>query len=321
MIVVTGAAGFIGSCLVGKLNREGLNNIVVVDEFDTPAKQNNLKGKLFTVKMPRQFFINWFENNHHQVDFVYHLGARTDTTETDTRVFEELNVQYSKDIWRICSGHDIPLVYASSAATYGDGRQGYEDDHDVVGSLKPLNAYGRSKQEFDEWALAQDSQPSFWAGLKFFNVYGPDEYHKGRMASVVYHAYHQIKETGKVKLFRSHRGDYEDGKQLRDFIYVKDVLDICHFLHDNRINPGLYNIGTGTARTFVDLVSTVFAALDKEENVEFIDIPEDIRDKYQYFTEAKMDKLRKAGYSESFYSLEEGVGDYVRNYLVKESYY
>ncbi|NNF02459.1 MAG: NAD-dependent epimerase/dehydratase family protein, partial [Bacteroidia bacterium] len=214
-----------------------------------------------------------------------------------------------------------PLVYASSAATYGDGELGYDDDHKVLDKLKPLNPYGDSKNEFDKWAIAQEKQPYFWAGLKFFNVYGPNEYHKSRMASVIFHAYNQISETGKMKLFRSHRDDYKDGMQIRDFVYVKDVCDVCYFLLHHRKDSGLYNLGTGKARSFLDLVDSTFTAMGKKSKIEFIDIPEDIRDKYQYFTEANMAKLKGIGYDKEFTSLEAGVEDYVKNYLVGTKYY
>jgi ADP-L-glycero-D-manno-heptose 6-epimerase len=212
------------------------------------------------------------------------------------------------------------LLYASSAATYGMGEFGYEDRHDIVAKLKPLNPYGKSKNEFDKWVLSQHETPPFWAGLKFFNVYGPNEYHKGRMASVIFHAFNQIQEHGFVKLFRSHHPDYKDGEQLRDFIYVKDVINVMLFMMKQHPESGLYNLGTGKARTFIDLAKATFAGMDKKPDIRFIDTPEDIRNKYQYFTEARMEKLRNQGYENRFYSLEEGVGDYVRNYLAEKKY-
>jgi ADP-L-glycero-D-manno-heptose 6-epimerase len=215
----------------------------------------------------------------------------------------------------------LPLVYASSAATYGLGEFGYKDNHEVVEKLKPLNPYGDSKNDFDKWALKQEKKPYFWAGLKFFNVYGPNEFHKGRMASVIFHAYNQIMEKGKVKLFRSHNPEYKDGEQLRDFVYVKDVVEVCHFLLHHRKDPGIYNLGSGKARTFLDLVKNTFKGVIKEPDIEFIDTPIDIRDKYQYFTEANMNKLKSIGYSIPFHSLEEGVKDYVQNYLNSKRYY
>jgi ADP-L-glycero-D-manno-heptose 6-epimerase len=230
-------------------------------------------------------------------------------------------MDYSKKSWKRCAQQQIPLIYASSAATYGAGELGYDDNHDIVEKLQPLNAYGRSKNDFDKWVLKQTVQPPFWAGLKFFNVYGPNEYHKGRMASVIFHAFHQIKESGKVRLFRSHRPDFKDGEQLRDFVYVKDLTEVIWFLMNEKVSSGLYNLGTGKARTFIDLVKATFAALDKKPVIEFVDTPEDIREKYQYFTEANMSKLRNAGYFNTFTSLEDGVNDYVRNYLSQAKYY
>ena len=321
MIVVTGAAGFIGSVLVGKLNKEGYDKLVVVDDFSKVEKSNNLSGKTFQNAVERDDFFEWFDKNHKEVDFVLHIGARTDTAEFNSDVFDILNVNYSKQIWARCTQHTIPLIYASSAATYGMGEFGYDDNHDIVEKLKPLNPYGESKNEFDKWVLSQETSPPFWAGLKFFNVYGPNEFHKGRMASVIFHAYNQLKETGKVKLFRSHNPDFKDGEQLRDFIYVKDLVDVITFLMKTKPESGLYNLGTGQARTFVDLAKSTFAALEIDPVIDFIDTPVDIRDKYQYFTEANMAKLIEAGYTTPFTSLEDGVGDYVKNYLAEEKYY
>ena len=321
MIVVTGAAGFIGSCLVSKLNKEGFNNIVVVDDFSKTEKANNLEGKTIQAKVGRKDFIAWLKDFAKEVDFIYHIGARTDTTEFDKAIFDELNVNYSKAIWEICVEHQIPLVYASSAATYGLGEFGYKDDHSIIPSLKPLNPYGDSKNDFDIWVLEQTKFPPFWAGLKFFNVYGPNEYHKGRMASVIFHTFNQIQTNGGMKLFRSHNPNYTDGGQLRDFVYVKDVVSVCLFLMNDKPTSGIYNLGSGKARTFLDLAKNTFKNVDKPENIDFIDTPIDIRDKYQYFTEADMSKLIGEGYKIPFHSLEEGVADYVTNYLSKEAYY
>ncbi|RLD88364.1 MAG: ADP-glyceromanno-heptose 6-epimerase [Bacteroidetes bacterium] len=321
MIVITGAAGFIGSVLTGKMNLKGRDDLILVDDFSSENKEKNLTGKKNELSVHRDDFFQWFDKNYHLVEFVLHIGARTDTTEFDKNVFDILNLNYSKQIWNRCAEHKIPLIYASSAATYGMGEFGYKDNHDLVGKLKPLNPYGESKNDFDKWVLEQTEEPPFWAGLKFFNVYGPNEFHKGRMASVIFHAYNQIKETGKVRLFRSHNPDFKDGGQLRDFVYVKDVVDVINYFIDSRPESGLYNLGTGKARTFIDLANATFAALDMEPQIEFIDTPEDIRDKYQYFTEADMSKLYASGYNEPFYSLENGIGDYVKNYLVKENYY
>lgn len=321
MIVVTGAAGFIGSCLVSRLNKDGKTDLILVDDFSRDEKAPNLEGKKFSEKIDRDRFVEWFQENFRKIEIVYHIGARTDTTEFNKAIFDKLNVEYSKALWNICTGHQIPLVYASSAATYGLGEHGYSDNHDVVTKLKPLNPYGDSKNDFDKWVLAQKTCPPNWYGLKFFNVYGPNEYHKGRMASVIFHAFNQISASGGMKLFRSHNPDYTDGGQLRDFVYVKDVVDVILFLGKNKPQNGLYNLGTGEARTFLDLANNTFASLNKASNVSFIDTPADIRDKYQYFTEADMSKLRKAGYSAPFHSLEEGVADYVKNYLSGHLFY
>lgn len=321
MIVVTGAAGFISSCLVSKLNKEGYSNIVIVDDFSRPDHNKNFEGKSFSHKIDREEFIDWFQQNSSKVEFVFHLGARTDTTEFDKNIFDKLNYNYSIDIWNICSGNNIPLVYASSAATYGGGENGYDDNHEIISKLKPLNPYGESKNNFDIWALKQANTPPFWAGLKFFNVYGPNEFHKSRMASVVFHTFNQINKNGEMKLFRSHNPKYKDGEQLRDFVYVKDVVSVCLFLMNKKPDSGLYNLGTGKARTFLDLAKNTFKALGKEPNISFVDTPEDIRDKYQYFTEANMVKLISQGYNKPFSSLEEGVNDYVKNHLVNYKYY
>ncbi|MBL0343524.1 MAG: ADP-glyceromanno-heptose 6-epimerase [Bacteroidetes bacterium] len=321
MIIVTGAAGFIGSCLVGKLNAEGYKDIVIVDDFTNEKKNKNLDGKEYTLKIHRDEFLSWLNSNHKLVQFIFHIGARTDTTEFNVEIFNKLNLDYTKAVWNSCVEFGLPLVYASSAATYGGGEFGYDDNHDIIPKLKPLNPYGESKNDFDKWMLLQDHKPFFWAGLKFFNVYGPNEYHKARMASVIFHSFNQISSTGKVKLFRSHRPDFEDGKQLRDFIYVKDVIEVCCFLMHHRKNCGIYNLGTGHAQSFLDLANATFHALARRVNIEFTDIPSDIREKYQYFTEANMSKLKGIGYTNSFHTLEEGITDYVTNYLAPGRYY
>ena len=323
-IVVTGAAGFIGSCLTGFLNENGYRYLILVDEFNRIDKINNLKEKKFEHKVERDDFFQWLEINKPDIEFVFHLGARTDTTEFDYAVHERLNLEYSQRIWDFCMIKQVPLVYASSAATYGSGELGYNDDHQLPFRLEPLNAYGVSKNEFDKWAIQQRSHPPFWAGLKFFNVYGPNEYHKGRMASVIWHAYNQIRQNGTVKLFKSHRPDFGDGQQLRDFIYVKDILKVCFwFMQKYKEVPesGLFNLGTGKARTFEDLVKATFNGTGNPVKIHYIDMPEDIRNKYQYFTEAVMVKLQSAGYTEAFYSLEAGVEDYVKKYLLSNNYY
>ncbi len=317
MIIVTGAAGFIGSRLIGRLNQDNFNAIIAVDKFDNPVKNRNLEGLRIQERVERDAFFPWLDKNYELVEFIFHIGARTDTTEFNKSIFDQLNVSYSKEIWNRCVKYQIPLVYASSAATYGLGELGFKDDESKIKSLRPLNPYGWSKLEFDIWALEQKKKPMFWAGLKFFNVYGPNEYHKGRMASVIWHAFNQISDTGQMKLFKSHHPDYKDGGQLRDFIYVDDLVDVCVFLMHQRTPSGIYNLGTGKARTFLDLAKSVFKAMKKTEKISFIDTPVDIRDKYQYFTEADMDKLRSIGYTKPFTTLEEGAQQYVTQYLLK----
>ncbi len=321
MMVVTGAAGFIGSCLISKLNAHNFNYIIAVDDFSNEEKNKNLEGKKIQEKVHRDVFFEWLDKNYKKVEFIYHIGARTDTTEFDKAIFDRLNLNYTKEMWKACCKYQIPLVYASSAATYGLGEYGYEDNNEVIPKLKPLNPYGDSKNDFDLWAIQQKEKPFFWAGLKFFNVYGPNEYHKSRMASVIFHSFNQIMKTGKMKLFRSHNPDYKDGEQLRDFVYVKDVVEVIYFLTHHRKNSGIYNLGSGKARTFLDLTKNTFKALEKTEDIDFVDTPIDIRDKYQYFTEANMSKLKSIGYDKPFSTLEEGVEDYVKNYLSKGIYY
>ncbi|MBX2897826.1 MAG: ADP-glyceromanno-heptose 6-epimerase [Cyclobacteriaceae bacterium] len=312
MIVVTGAAGFIGSYLIQRLNQDNYNAIVAVDKFNNEAKNKNLIGTKVKDRIDRDLFLNWLDANYETVEFIFHIGARTDTAEFNLDLLHALNTGYTKEIWKRCCKYQLPLVYASSAATYGLGELGYNDDESKIPLLKPLNPYGVSKQEFDVWALQQPEKPFFWAGLKFFNVYGPNEYHKGRMASVIWHAYNQISQTGKMKLFKSHHSDYSDGEQKRDFVYVKDVADVCLFFMHHRKNSGIYNLGSGQARTFNDLATAVFKTLNKPVNIDYIDTPVDIRDKYQYFTEAKMEKLRAVGFDKEFTKLEQGVADYVK---------
>jgi ADP-L-glycero-D-manno-heptose 6-epimerase len=352
-IIVTGAAGFIGSQMARHLNTLGYKELILVDDFGREDKRANWESIAFAHVVERYNLAFWLKEHQPGVAAVIHLGARTDTTEFNYAIHDELNVEYSKMLWQYCTEKQVPLIYASSAATYGAGELSYEDNHELPFLLKPLNPYGVSKNEFDKWAIEQaeglreDIQdedgwvrtdgshtpdpagaPPFWAGLKFFNVYGPNEYHKGRMASVIWHAFNQIKKDGKVKLFKSHRPDFEDGQQLRDFIYVKDVVKVIAWMLTSAtsndgtqasVASGLYNVGTGKARSFYDLAAATFRALDLEPKIEFIDMPEDIRDKYQYFTEANMAKLQKAGYPYPFTSLEEGVADYVKNYLTRLS--
>ncbi|TZF85562.1 ADP-glyceromanno-heptose 6-epimerase (plasmid) [Pedobacter sp. BS3] len=321
MIVITGAAGFIGSCLVQKLNDEGYYDLVLADDFSSEEQNKNFAGKRFSQQVNRDELPQWIRENQLHIQFIFHLGARTDTTEFDYAILNRLNLEYSKTIWNLCVEFGLPLVYASSAATYGLGELGYEDREDIIPQLKPLNPYGESKNDFDIWALQQERKPYFWAGIKFFNVYGPNEYHKGRMASVIFHTYNQIMKNGEMKLFQSHRADVKDGEQKRDFVYVKDVVEVLYFFMHHRKDSGIYNLGSGKARTFLDLAINTFKALGKEPEITFVPTPEDIRDKYQYFTEATMDKLASIGYHKPFHSLEEGIDDYVKNYLAPQRYY
>lgn len=315
MIIVTGALGFIGSAFVSHLNQMGYTDIIVVDDFYQWKKEKNLQGKRIHDWVHRDLFLPYFEKIAPQVDVIFHLGARTDTISEDVAVFNVLNLEYSKSIWKICTAHDIPMVYASSAATYGDGSQGFDDDHSKVSQLKPLNAYAASKQQFDAWVLQQTATPKHWYGLKFFNVFGPNEYHKSRMASVVFHAFHQIRESGSLNLFKSHKPGFEDGGQLRDFIYVKDVVRMVWDIYHQHPSSGLYNVGTGTARTFASLGESTFAALGLASNIQYIDMPADLRDKYQYFTEANMKKWIAAGLPLPATPLENAIDDYVKNFL------
>ena len=337
MIILTGAAGFIGSCLISKLNNKGIKDIVLADDFTHAAKQKNYAHKVYRELVDRRDLFSWLQKHRKEVGFFLHIGARTDTTEFNSAVFDELNLNYSKSVWNFCTENRIPLVYASSAATYGDGKLGYDDmDPLLPFRLHPLNPYGVSKNEFDKWVLQQTQEPPAWYGLKFFNVFGPNEYHKGRMASVVFHAYNQITDGGwrmsdhppsairrpsSVRLFRSHNPAYHDGEQLRDFIYVKDVADVIWFLMNHKKDSGIYNLGSGKARTFLDLVNAVFSSLNLPSHIEFIDTPEDIRDKYQYFTRANMQKLLSIGYDRSFHSLETGIEEYVQGYLLPRGYF
>ncbi len=323
MIVVTGALGFIGSCVVADLARQGLaDQIIAVDDWSQSRKLINIKKEHYHASVDRTDLDQWLTDNRQQVSLILHIGARTDTTEPDRELFNRLNLDYSKMVWRHATAAQIRLIYASSAATYGLGEHGYVDSHEVVSKLEPLNEYGWSKQWFDQWVLEQSETPPYWAGMKFFNVYGPNEYHKSRMASVIFHTYHQVQKTGAMKLFRSHKEGIDNGHQSRDFIYIKDLVSIINFLrmHPN-VKSGLYNLGTGQARSFLDLAKATFKAMDVAEDISFIDTPADIRDKYQYFTEADMTKLKSQGYDKPFYSLEDGVADYVKEYLSKNLYY
>ncbi|MEY4126495.1 MAG: hypothetical protein RL737_684 [Bacteroidota bacterium] len=321
ILVITGAAGFIGSCLLAEYARKNTHHIIAVDDFTIEKKQANFIHTTDTEFIDREVFLEWFIGHASQVDGVLHIGARTNTTEQDLEILDHLNLHYSMRIWDLCTEHQIPMIYASSAATYGNGEHGYVDDHALIPSLKPMNPYGQSKQDFDLWVLAQEKTPPFWAGLKFFNVYGPNEYHKGRMASVVMHTFNQIQATGSMSLFRSHKADVADGYQSRDFVYVKDVVRVIEFLLEQKPKSAIYNLGSGVANPFIDLARYTFEAMGKEPKISFIDTPIDIRDTYQYYTCASMDKLHEAGYSQAFHSLKEGVFDYVQGYLLEQRYF
>jgi ADP-L-glycero-D-manno-heptose 6-epimerase len=321
MIVVTGAAGFIGSYLVGKLNKAGYKDLILVDKMDDPRKELNLAQKTYRKFIDRDNLFKWLINHSHDVDFIFHLGARTDTVGQEPDLYQQLNLIYSQRLWNICSEIQVPLLYASSAATYGNGEEGFSDSHRNISNLRPLNLYGWSKHDFDVWALKQSRTPPFWAGMKFFNVYGPNEYHKERMASVVLHAYHTIQKSGKMELFRSHHKDYKDGEQSRDFIFVEDIADVMMFFMENQKNRGIYNVGTGKARSFMDLTTSVFKSMNLAPNISFIDCPVDLRGRYQYFTEADIHKLRDIGYTKPFTELEQGVEQYVNEFLMAEACY
>jgi len=320
MIVVTGGAGFIGSAIVWRLNQMGEDNIVIVDTLGTNEKWKNLVGLKFNDIFTKQDFIKRIleENVPFDVEAMIHMGACSSTTEQDGDYLLNNNYRYSVELAKYCLPRRARFIYASSAATYGDGASGYDDEGNME-LLKPLNMYGYSKHMFDLWVKNMGIIDKI-AGLKFFNVYGPNEYHKQDMRSVVHKAFGQIKETGKVKLFKSYKDDYYDGAQKRDFIYVKDAIDMTLFFLEHRDKNGIFNAGTGTARTWNDLVTTIFKAMNKPVNIEYIEMPESMRNKYQYFTEAKNSKIKNAGYNKPIHSLEEGITDYVNAYLKKDLY-
>lgn len=312
MIILTGGAGFIGQNVLNTLIDKGFKDIVVID--NNIKRLSKLHGNVRLMTVEDSYI--WLPFNAPQIKFVFHLGARTNTAEQNFEVIDRLNLKYSKIIWELCSEYNIPLIYASSAATYGDGREGF-DDYVYPEFLRPLNLYGMSKNEFDLWALEQKKTPPRWYGFKFFNVYGPHEEHKGKMASVMWHFYNQIKETGKVKLFRSHRSDFVHGGQLRDFIYVKDVVNVLLWAYVTNTKSGIYNLGTGGACSYNEITKAMFNIMKVDVNVEYIDIPDEIRSSYQYYTEAEMTKLFMAGYREEFHSIYEGIRDYIK-YLENE---
>lgn len=318
MIVVTGGAGFIGSALIWRLNEMGLTDILVIDNLAATEKWRNLNARHIADYMHRDAFPDWLAGHGEEVEAIFHMGACSTTTERDVDHLMRLNFAYSKALWAWGAAQGGRLVYASSAATYGDGSQGYADDEAGLGALRPLNAYGFSKHLFDRWAVthaARGHNPAQWAGLKFFNVYGPGEYHKGAMASVVYHAFGQAEREGRVRLFKSGRPDVADGEQKRDFVYVKDCVAVMAWLLEHPEVSGLFNLGTGEARTFRDLAASTLGALGVPERIEYVDMPDELGARYQYYTRAEMGKLRKAGYDAPFTSLEDGVADYVGRYL------
>lgn len=315
-VIVTGGAGFIGSCVVRTLNDMGITDIIIVDNILETEKWKNMRNKAYREYINREDFLQRLDEFRGQVSHVIHMGACSATTERNFDFLYKNNLEYTKRMWQFCIENDASFIYASSAATYGAGENGF-DDKDDIKKLMPLNGYGYSKQLFDLWVEKQRVRPKQYVGFKFFNVYGPNEYFKGSMASVIFHSFNKIKETGEMGIFKSYRPDYEDGQQLRDFVYVKDLCKVIQFMMEHEEVSGLFNLGTGTARSFYDLVSATFDAMGVEKNIKFIEMPESLREKYQYFTEAKMDKLREAGYKESFYTLEEGARDYVQNYLMK----
>ncbi len=319
MYIVTGGAGFIGSVIVWRLNQEGIEDTLIIDDLAQTEKWKNLVNRKYKDYIHKDKFINLIRNDKlsGNIDAIIHMGACSSTTEKNADYLAENNYRYTKTLAEYALLKGIRFIYASSAATYGDGSLGFSDDDKLTPKLKPLNMYGYSKQMFDKWVLNKGIIDKV-VGLKFFNVFGPNEYHKGEMSSLIFKAYHQIKDTGKIKLFKSYRSEYKDGEQKRDFVYIKDCMDIIwHLIQNNKVN-GIFNLGTGTARTWIDLANAVFYAMEKTPNIEFIDMPENIKSKYQYFTEAKMKKLKSTACPVNFRSLEDAVADYIRNYLSKE---
>jgi len=320
MIIVTGAAGFIGSCFVAKLNEMGLTDLVLVDVLDHEEKKNNLKDKKYSDFIDKSDFIKKIRDNlfSKKCEGVFHIGACSSTMETGEAFLMENNVRYSQDLCKWTLEIGAPFHYASSAATYGDGEQGYSDDYELIPKLRPLNLYGKSKLLFDLWIIDQRLQGKV-VGYKYFNVFGPNEYHKNEMRSVITKAYDQIMQTGKLRLFKSYRPEYKDGEQVRDFVYIKDVVEIMYDIFKEGKILGIYNLGTGKARTWNDLAKAAFSALNKPVNIEYIDMPQEIRGKYQYYTQADLSRLRQAGCVHKFRSLEESTADYML-YLKSHAY-
>ena len=319
MIIVTGGAGFIGSAIVAELNRRQIEDIIVVDYLGDDSKWKNLRNLSFADYIEKEVFIELIMNDQieEQVEVIFHLGACSDTTETDASYLVNNNYEYTKVLASWAVDSDVRFIYASSAATYGDGEKGFVDDEISIESLKPLNMYGYSKQLFDLWAY-KNSLLDQIVGLKYFNVFGPNEYHKANMRSFILKSFEQINETGKVKLFKSYNPDYKDGEQIRDFIYVKDAVDMTLFFLENPNANGIFNVGTATPRTWLDLVNAVFAAMGKEPNIEFVEMPDSIKNQYQYYTCADITKIHEAGYDKETTSLEDSITDYVQNYLQKD---
>jgi len=321
MIAITGGAGMIGSMIAWQLNQEGRDDLIIVDRQKHADQWQNLCHRRYEEYLDKEELLPWLETGA-ELDAVIHMGAISATTERDWNRLLEDNIRYSQGLWQWCTDNGVPFLYASSAATYGGGENGYDDTN--IEGLRPLNAYGYSKHFFDQWALRQakaGNAPPLWAGFKFFNVYGPNEYHKERMASVALHSYNQFRDTGTVKLFKSDRADVEDGMQLRDFVYVKDAAQVVTWFLQGKGESGIYNLGTGQARAFKDLASAVMTAAGGTPSITWINMPDDLKGKYQYYTQASMDKLRAAGYDRPFHSLEEGVRDYVQNYLMQPDPY
>lgn len=316
----------IGSMIAWHLNTMlGRDDLVIADRFSQPDQWQNLCHRRYANYLDKDELLSWLENSGEKIDAIIHMGAISATTERDFNKLVQDNIRYSQTLWKWCAQNGVPFLYASSAATYGDGSQGYDDNEGALDALRPLNGYGYSKQFFDQWALRQAREnaptPPLWCGFKFFNVYGPNEYHKERMASVALHSFNQFRELGTVKLFKSNLPEYEDGMQLRDFVYVKDAAAIVAYFLSNNGKSGIYNVGTGQARAFKDLAMAVMNSMGKKPSITYIDMPQDLHGKYQYFTEANIAKLREAGYTQPFHTLEEGVADYVQNYLMKPDPY